>query len=159
MICLALGLGALGFFALRKACQCRHSCDGHGGYRDGWNPMWRRRGLHFLFRRIDASPAQERAIVAELDQFREVVRGARANAYAARADLAAAIRAPELDDATFATLQSRVDGAFGDVRTAALTALRNIHGLLDPNQRERVADLLDATWWRRTRPAGGPYRV
>lgn len=159
MICLALGLGALGFFALRKACHCRHSCDGHGWHHDGWNPMWRRRGLHYLFRRIDASPAQERAIVAELDQLRETVRRARANAYTARADVAAAIRSAELDDAAVANLQNRIDSAFGDVRTAALKALRNVHGLLDPGQRERIADLLDASWWRRNGHAGGPYRV
>lgn len=159
MICLAIGLGALGFYALRKAHHCRHSCDDHGWHNHGWNPHWRRRGLHMLLRRIDASPAQERAIIAEVEQFRDRVRGVRANAPEARADLAAAIRAPELDDATLASLKSRVDTAIGDVRTAALEALRNIHALLDPGQRERVADFLDTNWWRRARPAGGPYRV
>jgi uncharacterized membrane protein len=121
--------------------------------------MWRRRGLHYMFRRIDASPAQKRAIVAELEQLREAMRGARATAYAARADVAAAIRAAELDDAAVASLQGRIDSAVGEVRTAALTALRNIHGLLDPGQRDRIADFLDASWWRRSGPAGGPYRV
>jgi len=165
MICLGLGLGALGFFALRKACRSHHGCGGcHGCGRrhihdHGWKRHWQRRGLHWLFRRIDASPAQERAIVAEVEQLRERVRAARVSAGDARGDVAAAIRGPELDDAALAPFLSRIDGSIAEVRAAAVTALHNIHALLDAGQRERVADLLDATWWRRASSAGGPYRV
>ena len=66
MICLALGLGALGFFAMRRARRCHH-----GGLHRGWRGHWyhhhhmrRRWLLHAMLMRLDATPAQERAISA-----------------------------------------------------------------------------------------------
>jgi hypothetical protein len=50
----------------------------------------------------------------------------------------------------------RVDGATAEARTAVLEALRNIHAVLDDNQRNQLADLLDRGWWRRG-PNGGPH--
>jgi hypothetical protein len=81
MICIALGLGVLGFIAARKARRCHGGgCHGgggwhqhrhhgwrghHGGYygRGGWGGR-HRAGLHMALAHIDATPAQERAIVA-----------------------------------------------------------------------------------------------
>ena len=67
MICLALGLGLLGFVAARRA-RCHHH-----GFADGhhYGPPWVRwhgghhgRGMLFrMFSRIDATPTQERAII------------------------------------------------------------------------------------------------
>src|SRR5688572_33454103 len=114
MIALAVGLGVLGFFALRRA---RRRCYG-GGYRGyGWHgpwasgedghdddhhrmrggPPWRHRGggrggrwvLHRALSRIDATPAQERVIVGEIDKLKERVRDARGGLRDGRADLAA----------------------------------------------------------------------
>ena len=79
MICLALGLGALGFVALRKARRCRHGYyghwhHGHGGPYGWGGPPWSsrggmaRRGLYMALSHIDASRAQERAIIAEADK-------------------------------------------------------------------------------------------
>src|SRR5690242_10972524 len=83
MICLAAAMGVLGIAAMRRAHRCSH---GHHG--DGWHgPFghaehgWRERGarmmMHALFRRIDASPAQERAIIAEIEKLQDRVRGAK----------------------------------------------------------------------------------
>ena len=178
MICLALGLGALGFMALRKARHCRHGgCYGHWhqgyggpygwGGASGWGgpPCARRgnvgrRGLYMALAHIDASPAQERAIIAEADKLHERLHGARAGLKDARGDLAAAIRGPALDDAALGAVLGRVDGATGEARSAVLEALRNIHAVLDDKQRERLADLVEGGWWRgRGGGAGGPYRV
>ncbi|HWO20113.1 MAG TPA: hypothetical protein VNO30_15105 [Kofleriaceae bacterium] len=152
-----------------------HGCGGggYGGYGDdggdGWhgpgggNPWggnpWSRRGgrrwmLRAIFSRIDATPAQERAIVAEIDRLRERVRGVKSNLKDVRGDLAAAIRGATLDDAALGGALGRADGAHAEVRSAALDALRAIHGVLDEKQRAQVADLLDrGGFWR-----GGPYR-
>jgi len=77
MLCLAIGLGILGFAALRRA--HRRSYYGGGcGY--GWHGPWsghhhggrgrwggrRRWMMHAALARIDATPAQERAIIAEV---------------------------------------------------------------------------------------------
>jgi hypothetical protein len=106
---------------------------------------------------IDASPAQERAIIAEVDKLKERLWAARAGIKDSRGDLAAAVRGPTLDDAALGAVLGRVDTATGEARNAVLEALRNIHGVLDDRQREQLADLLDKGWWRRG--GGGPYRV
>jgi uncharacterized membrane protein len=112
--------------------------------------------MHAVFSRIDASPAQERAIIAEIDKLQDRVRAAKAGAKDARGDLAAALRGPVLDDAALGAVLGRVDTATGEVRSAVVDALRGIHGLLDDRQRAQVADLVDhgGGWWR----GAGPYR-
>ena len=169
MMCLALGLGVLGFAAFRKARRCHGGGGGYGwhggwhghhGHHGGWHRGggFARRGLYMGLAHIDASPAQERAIIGEVEKLRERVRAAKGNVKEARGDLAAAVRGLVLDDAALGAVLGRVDGATGEARAAVLEALRNIHGVLDDKQREQVADLLDKGWWR-GRGGGGPYRV
>ena len=111
--------------------------------------------LHATLARIDATPAQERAIIAEIDRLGARIRGARHGLFATRGDLAAALRGSSLDDAALGAVLGRVDAATGEARAAVLDALRGIHGLLDDKQRAQVAEMLDhgGGWWR-----GGPYR-
>jgi len=173
MICLALGLGVLGFVAARRARRCGrgggcHGYGGHGGWhgRGGW-PGWRgghgRRGLYMALSHLDASPAQERAIIAEVDKLREKLWSTKRSVKDGRGDLAAAIRSSELDDAALGAVLGRVDGATAEARSAILEALRNIHAVLDDKQRAQLADLLEGGWWRgrgHGGPHGGhPYRV
>lgn len=162
MTCLAIALGILGFAAMRRASRrCGghgwsgpfdSSCHGHHGPRHARGRMF----LHALFSRIDASPAQERAIIFEIDKLQDRVRGTRAGLRDARGDLAAAVRGQALDDAALGAVLGRVDTATGEVRAAVLDALRGIHAVLDDKQRAQVADLIDHNggWWR----GWGPYR-
>ena len=168
MICLALGLGILGFAAARHARRCHRGYCGHHGWHHhhhgwhgggSWGGGWGRRGLYMALSRLDATPAQERAIVAEVDRLRERLHGAKAGVRDARPDLAAALRGPVLDDAALGAVLGRVDAATTEARSAVTDALRNIHGLLDQRQREQVADLLDSGLWRGGSAGGGPYRV
>ncbi|HUJ61612.1 MAG TPA: periplasmic heavy metal sensor [Kofleriaceae bacterium] len=161
MICLAIGLGVLGFAALRHARRCHRGYHGYG-YPYGWGGPWarRQRGRHMLYMglaHLDASPAQERAIVTEVDRLHERVHAAKRGLRDARGDLAAAVRGPALDDAALGAVLGRVDAATGEARSAVIDALRNIHGVLDDRQRAQVADMLDHGWWRRG--GGSPYRV
>ncbi len=165
MICLAIGLSILGFAALRHGGCCY--ATGHGGFAR-WR-RWRgfaRRHHHrryvvtSLLDRIDASPAQERAILREIDQLEQRVYTARRSLRDVGPDLAAALRGPALDDAALGAVLGRVDATTTEIRTAALDALRAVHGLLDDDQRARVAELLERGIhrggdhaWRR-----GPYR-
>lgn len=168
MICLAVAIGVLGVAAMRRAHRRCHGYHGYGcggpfgyGYYGHHGFGGRRaRGrmmLHALFSRIDASPAQERAIIAEVEKLQDRVRGAKGGLHDARGDLAAALRGPVLDDAALGAVLGRVDAATGEARAAVLDALRGIHGVLDDRQRAQVADLLDrgAGWWR---GGWGPYR-
>jgi hypothetical protein len=162
MIC-AIGLGILGFVALRRAhrrCHASHGCGYGYGWHGHWSPHGHRHGrrrwmLHAALARIDATPAQERVIVAELERLEERVHGAKGGLEGARADLAAAVRGPALDDAALGALLGRVDVATGEIRGAAIDAVRNIHAVLDDKQRATLADMIDRSggWWR-----GGPYR-
>lgn len=169
MIPLAIGLGVLGFWAMRRARHCHHGDYGWYGpvahHEHGCGGRHRRRGrfgrgrwmLHAALRRLDATPAQERAIVGELDRLHERVDAAKVGLADARGDLAAALRGPSLDDAALGAVLGRVDATTAEVRAAALDALRAVHGLLDDAQRGTLADMLDrgagAGWWR-----SGPYR-
>ena len=165
MICLALGLGVLGFAAMRRARRCHghfgrgpwgsggHGCGRGGG--GGWGGGRRRWMMNAALSRIDASPAQERAIIAEVDQLHERLHAAKRNFKEARGDLGAAVRGPVLDDAALGAVLGRVDATTGEARAAVIDALRNIHALLDDKQRAHVGDLLDKGWWR---GGPGPYR-
>ena len=163
MICLAAAFGVLGIAAMGRAhrhCH-RHGAYGHGPFGDGDFGRPRRRArwmLHALFRKLDATPAQERAIVAETDKLSERVHAAKASIHDARGDLAAALRGPVLDDAALGAVLGRIDAALGEVRAAMIDALRGVHGLLDDRQRGQVADLLERRGWRRG-SAQGPAPV
>lgn len=144
----------------------------HRRHRRGGPPWMRgrrgRRGrwmLHAALSRIDATPAQERAIVGEIDRFRERVSGVREGLKDANLDLAAAVRGPLLDDAALGAVLGRVDGATSEARAAALDALRNIHAVLDDKQRAELADMIERRGGRGGGAGGGrgwfrmgPYR-
>lgn len=170
MIC-AIGLGILGVLALRRA--RRHACHGGGwsggGCGGGW-AAWRRhthRGhdrrrwmFHAALQRIDATPAQERLVVAELDKLAERLHVAKATVQDSRGELATAVRGSSLDDAALGSVLGRVDSATAEARAATTDALRAIHAALDDKQRAALADMIDRRgsggrggWWRT-----GPYR-
>jgi len=165
MICFAAAIGLLGIAAMRRAHRCSHGRHGDGWYgpfghaEHGWRGRGSRWMLHALFRRIDASPAQERAILAEVDKLRDRVRAAKAGVRDARADLAAALRGPVLDDAALGAALGRADAALGEVRSAAIDALRGVHGMLDDQQRVRIADLLEHRGGWRQRPGAPDAQV
>jgi hypothetical protein len=171
MICIAIAIGILAIAAMRRAHHRygHHGFGGggpfgygyHGHHGFGHHGFYGRRNrgrmmLHMLLSRIDASPAQERAIIGEVEKLRERVHGAKAGMQDSRGDLAAALRGPVLDDAALGAVLGRVDAATGEARSAVVDALRGIHGVLDDKQRAQVADMLDhgGGWWR----GFGPYR-
>jgi len=165
---LALGIGALGFAAIHRAHRCRqgwyggHGRHWHRHHWHGWHGGWHgrdRAGLYYMLAHLDASPTQERAIVAEVDGLRDKLYGAKDRVRGARGDLAGAIRGPSLDDAALGAVLGAVDAATTDARTAVLDAIRNIHAVLDDRQRAQLADLLEGGRGRWRGPGGSPYRV
>jgi len=173
MIFLAIAIAFLGFAAMRRAHRRCYGCYGndwsgpfgydshhhhhHRGFRGRHGRHARgRMMLHWLLSRIDASPAQERAIIGEVEKLQDRVSAAKAGMQDARGDLAAALRGPVLDDAALGAVLGRVDVATGEARSAVVDALRGVHGVLDDKQRSQLADLVDrgGGWWR----GSGPYR-
>src|SRR5712672_335359 len=137
MTALAIVIGVLGIMALRRAHRWHHGYHGYGwqgpyghgchSHRWGGRHARERMMLHWLFSRIDASPAQERAIIAELEKLQDRMRTAKAGVHDARGDLAAALRGPVLDDAALGAALGRVDTATGAARSAVIDALRGVH--------------------------------
>ena len=174
MTFLAIVIGVVALAAMRGS---HRRCHGHYGY--GWHGPYgpghhefrgfrrhrrARMMLHALFWRIDASPAQERAIIAEVEKLQDRLRGAKAGVHEARGDLGAALRGPVLDDAALGAALGRTDTAVSEARAALIDALRGVHAVLDDRQRGELADLVEhgGRWWRRSgrRSGGGdPVRV
>jgi len=173
MICLAAAIGVLGFAAMgraRRHCHGHHGYGWHGPYGDGDDGLRGRHGggrrrlmLRALFHRLDATPAQERAIIAEIEKAQDRVTAAGTGVHEARGDLAAALRGAVLDDAALGAVLGRTDTTVSEARAALIDALRGVHAVLDDRQRGELADLVEhgGRWWRRSgrRSGGDPVRV
>jgi Spy/CpxP family protein refolding chaperone len=123
-------------------------------FRDGWDdgfghgsrhfrrPRGRRRLLYGLFRRLDTTPGQEKAIVDLMNGVREHLSEARAELVAARRELAAALGGEVLDAAALEAAFRRGNEQFTRLSRDLQTALAGVHEALDPEQRRQLAELL-----------------
>jgi hypothetical protein len=129
----------------------RHGWGPGGWYGDDFGPdfggRFGRRGASFAVRflsdRLDASPAQERQIAQAFDELRAEVEPLRQEGQKTRADLAAALRKPAIDEVLFGELFARHDEAMEKARKAFMGTVAKIHEALDERQRERLADLVE----------------
>jgi hypothetical protein len=92
-------------------------------------------------------------------------REARGGVVASREHLAKAIAGDVLDPAELEQASARVDASASGLKDAMRGALERIHAVLDPKQRERLAEILTRGWrgmgggdWRHRHAWGGPYR-
>ena len=134
-----------------------HHEHGHGGWHGGG---FGRRGLNVALSRIDATPAQERVIVGEIEKLQRTAARARRRACGTRvADLAAAVRDPVLDDAALGAVLGRVDGVDrGGARGRDSTRCATSTAVLDDRQRAIGRRPARPRLVRRVAGAGGPYR-
>jgi Spy/CpxP family protein refolding chaperone len=139
-------------------------CGGHfGGYGHwsgrGWGSgpggsFW----LRALFSRLDSTPGQEREIRSAIEELRNTALEAKGGLRSTRDDIARAIRGETFDDAAFGDASARADATTTQLKDALTQALKKIHGVLDANQRERLAELLSKGPGFSRRGWGGPYR-
>ncbi len=127
---------------------------GHGGGIGG--SFW----LRMLYARLDTTPGQEREIRAALEDLRERARDAKSGMLETRESLGKSVAGEEFDTAAFEAVSARIDATSEKMKDAAASALKRIHGVLDPKQRERLAGLVSkgafGRWGRGG--GGGPYR-
>lgn len=137
---------------------------GFGGWRGGG---WRGPGgsfwLRALFARLDTTPGQEREIRAAIEELRERARDAKGSMKESRESLGKAIGGETFDDAAFEAVSARFDATSEKMKDAFSSALKRIHAVLDPKQRERLADLVSKGMFGRGGRGGfggwgGPYR-
>ena len=132
---------------------------GHHHHRHGWRGGHRgggRRGwLRFLFQKLDTTPGQEKEIAAAVDGFVEQARELKREGKTSRDDVAKLLRTESLDEVTLGELFGRHDERLRELHKAFADALGRIHQSLDPEQRARLAELIEGGHG----PGfGGPYR-
>jgi uncharacterized membrane protein len=111
---------------------------------------------YWLLARLDLSPAQEKVVRAELHTLKQKARTLRDETTASRADMARAVRGEDFEEDALASMFIRHDDQLHNLRQDLGGALGRIHSVLDPAQRERLAEMIEkgprgAAW-------GGPYR-
>ena len=126
-----------------------------GDERSGGFGFGRRAGLHGLFRALDATPAQEKVILAAVEEVRAAAREARGEWKQSRVDLAGAFRAESFDAEVMGNAFARHDEHLERLRKAVTGALAQIHDALDAQQRARLAEWLDAGGMRGFAGFGG----
>lgn len=169
-------LGAVMLFKLVRALVWRRRMMHFAGYEGGgcghrgrgWGgPPWARRGwsrgpgnsfwLRAVFAKLDTTPGQEREIRSAIEDFQREAHGAKDGLRGARTKLAEAIGPDELDESKLVEARATAEDVTGKVKDAFAASLRRIHAILDPKQRERLAELL-AKGPRFRGGWGGPYR-
>ncbi|MFO0739291.1 MAG: periplasmic heavy metal sensor [Labilithrix sp.] len=137
-------------------------CGRRGHLRGGWGgPPWMRGPgssfwLRAIFSKLDTTPGQEREIRSAIEDFQREARAAKDGLTGAREKLAQAFGASDLDEAALVEARASAEDVTDKVKDAFAGALRRIHAVLDPKQRERLAELIAKG--PRFRSWGGPYR-
>jgi Spy/CpxP family protein refolding chaperone len=148
-------------------CHRGHGHHGGAGPWGGWGPgrfggeRWM---LRMLFERLDATPGQEKVIVAAFEESRESMRASWQAVRDSREDLARALRGDTFDEEAVRAARSRHEEAMQKTHEVFTASLRKVHEALDSKQRAILADLLaEGPWaarasWRGGFGPGGPYR-
>jgi hypothetical protein len=112
--------------------------------RGGAGGFGRRFVLRRVLDRLETTPAQERIVVAAVDEFRESAAKARGEVRRSRADVAAAFRKPNFDEVLLGELYARHDTEIEGLRKAFVGLTAKVHDALDEKQRGRLADLIES---------------
>lgn len=114
---------------------------------------------HWILRKLDTSPAQERVV---RNAFASVKQGARTFAHEgkfARRELADLLRAADFDERRVSDWFATREEELKKLRESAVQALGEVHEVLDDQQREQLATLIErSSYWPRAWRGHGPYR-
>jgi len=132
--------GALGALAVLFFLGAARRAFWHRRFR-----RWRGRGpfaLRFLSARLGARPEQERVLSAEAEALAAEIHALRDDLAGARSEVADLVAGSALDaDAVSAAIERRLV-KLAQVRARLAGALVRLHAALDPEQRQRLAELL-----------------
>jgi hypothetical protein len=113
---------------------------GFGALRGGGKRFFIRR----LLDQIRATPAQERVVAAAVEEFRDEMKKATGGeARRSRQEIVEALRRPTFDGVMLGEQFARHDTVLEGARKAFVGLVAKVHDALDPEQRERLADLVD----------------
>ena len=167
---IAWAVGIMGAFAIVKRIMLRRyfrrmgfaggGFGRHGG-RFGKRGIGRSFWLRAIFAKLDTTPGQEREIRAAIEEMQERAIDAKKDLPEARTNIARALNADAFDTGALEAVHARVDATSEKMKDAFGSALRRIHGVLDPKQRQRLADVIASGGFRGFGGPGqgGPYRT
>jgi Spy/CpxP family protein refolding chaperone len=110
----------------------------------GGGRMRKRFVVRAILEHVRATPAQERAIGAAFEEFRdEMKRAAGGEGRRSRQELVDALRRPTFDGVVLGEQFARHDTLIESARKAFVGLVARIHDALEPEQRDRLAGLLE----------------
>ena len=128
----------IGLFALARHGRRRYwGHRGHHGYGG-------RYFFHRVLDRLDTTPGQEKVIRSALHDLRQEAETLRSEVRGTRSEIAAALRAPELDKAVLDRVFAKHDELIEKLRTSLVHATDQVHGTLDEQQRRKLADMIES---------------
>ncbi len=98
--------------------------------------------LRGVLRRLDASPAQERAIREATHEAREALREFRRESQGTKGELAETLQAESFDEARISQWLDGRKAAFDALTPRLLASLRRIHETLDAEQRVKISQFI-----------------
>lgn len=108
---------------------------GHGRY-----------GLYGVLDRLDTAPGQEKAILAAVDELRDMTHPLHERVRQSRAELAGALRGDRFDDQAIDGVVRRHSEDLTALGAAFASSLRKVHDALDPEQRRKLARIIESGW-------------
>jgi hypothetical protein len=142
----------LGLIAVVRGHRYRHGFGYGGGCGWGFSPF-RGYGVHgmggprwmmrSLFVRLDTSPSQEKVILDAVGALRDQAGRLWGEWRQSKSELAEALRGEALDEEKIQGAFARHDGLLAQLRQVALDAVGKVHAVLDPEQRKRLAAMLE----------------
>lgn len=128
------------FSVLRRRRWRRFAGHGYCGHRRfGYGPS---RLTYHAFEVLDTSPGQEKAIRAALGELRKSLAELRPELEATRTQLAQTLGGEQFDAAGFEAAIEHQATSLGRMAPVTSRALGQIHDALDPDQRRRLARLI-----------------
>ena len=142
----ALCLGGL-FMVMKHHGHGFHHGHGHGCGHGHRGRGFGRHGLYRALAHLDTTPGQEKVIVAAVEELKDDASDLRSKVMASRQAIGSAIRGESLDEAALESLVAQHTSDFAAFGARAIAALAKIHEALDPEQRKRLARLIESGPW------------
>lgn len=139
------GWGGGGRFRGHRDEEGGYGRDEGGFRRGGWGGWGGGPGfiLRAIIEQLDATPEQEKVIVAAFREVRNEAAKNREEVRRSREDIAKAMRSPGFDEVLLGELFARHDTAIEGMRRAFTGALAKVHVVLDEKQRNDLAELIE----------------
>lgn len=116
-------------------------CGGGRFGRHGYGPGW---GLYRAFQELDTSPGQEKAIRSALGDLRTSLSELRPELRVLRSQVAKSLESEQFDAPELEASLERQAAAVGRIGPVFASVLGRIHEALDPDQRRRLARLVES---------------